>query len=66
MIVGSESGPNARPMDLDWAKSLRNQCVAAGIPFMLKQAHIDGKLMKAPELDGREWLERPATRKDGD
>lgn len=37
VIVGGESGPNARPMNPDWARSLRDQCAAAGIPFMFKQ-----------------------------
>ena len=37
VIVGGESGPGARPMHPDWARSLRDQCVAAGVPFMFKQ-----------------------------
>ena len=37
VIVGGESGPNARPMHPDWARSLRNQCAAAGVPFHFKQ-----------------------------
>lgn len=37
VIVGGESGPNARPMHPDWARSLRDQCQAAGVPFMFKQ-----------------------------
>ncbi len=37
VIVGGESGPNARPMHPDWARSIRNQCVAAGVPFFFKQ-----------------------------
>lgn len=37
VIVGGESGPNARPMHPDWARSLRDQCVAAGVPFFFKQ-----------------------------
>jgi protein gp37 len=37
IIVGGESGPNARPMHRDWAATLRDQCVAAQTPFMLKQ-----------------------------
>ncbi len=36
-IVGGESGPGARPMRPDWARSLRDQCHAAGIPFFFKQ-----------------------------
>lgn len=37
IIVGGESGANARPMHPDWARSLRDQCAAAGVPFLFKQ-----------------------------
>jgi protein gp37 len=37
VIVGGESGPGARPMHPDWARSLRDQCAAAGVPFHFKQ-----------------------------
>jgi protein gp37 len=37
VIVGGESGSSARPMRPDWARSLRDQCVAAGVPFFFKQ-----------------------------
>jgi protein gp37 len=37
VIVGGESGPKARPMHPDWARSLRDQCAAAGVPFFFKQ-----------------------------
>ncbi|MCG3208646.1 MAG: hypothetical protein FOGNACKC_02258 [Anaerolineae bacterium] len=37
VITGGESGPGARPMHPDWARSLRDQCVEAGIPFFFKQ-----------------------------
>jgi protein gp37 len=37
VICGGESGPGARPMHPDWARSLRDQCVAAGVPFLFKQ-----------------------------
>ncbi|AVI03695.1 hypothetical protein SEA_CONFIDENCE_65 [Gordonia phage Confidence] len=36
-IVGGESGHGARPMHPAWARSLRDQCVAAGVPFLFKQ-----------------------------
>lgn len=36
-VVGGESGPGARPMNPDWVRSLRDQCVAAGVPFLFKQ-----------------------------
>lgn len=37
VIVGGESGLNARPMHPDWARGLRDQCAAAGVPFLFKQ-----------------------------
>jgi protein gp37 len=46
VVVGGESGPSARPMDLVWATSLRDQCARAGIPFHFKQG---GSVL------GREW-----------
>lgn len=45
VIVGGESGRNARPMHPDWARSLRDQCSEAQVPFLFKQwgewAHVD-------------------------
>jgi len=37
VIVGGESGPGARPMHPQWARALRDQCAAAGVPFLFKQ-----------------------------
>jgi len=37
VVVGGESGAGARPMHPDWARSLRDQCLAAGVPFFFKQ-----------------------------
>jgi protein gp37 len=37
VIVGGESGPGARPMEPEWAISLRRQCLSAGVPFFFKQ-----------------------------
>ena len=59
VIVGGESGHGARPMDAAWARSIRDQCVAAGIPYFFKQ--WGGRAAKAGgrELDGRTWDEMP-------
>lgn len=46
VIVGGESGPQARPMHPDWARSIRNQCQAAGVPFFFKQWGEWGQGMK--------------------
>ena len=35
--VGGESGPGARPMHPDWVRSIRDQCLSAGVPFFFKQ-----------------------------
>lgn len=37
VIVGGESGSEARPMHPDWARGVRDQCIAAGVPFHFKQ-----------------------------
>ncbi|WP_321574909.1 phage Gp37/Gp68 family protein [Burkholderia sp. BE17] len=37
VIVGGESGPGARPMQPEWARDLRDQCTAYGVPFLFKQ-----------------------------
>lgn len=37
VICGGESGPGARPMHPDWARSIRDQCKVAGVPFFMKQ-----------------------------
>jgi protein gp37 len=52
VIMGCESGPNRRPMDIDWARSIRDQCQAANVPFFLKQGEIDGEVVKMPQFDG--------------
>ena len=75
LVVGGESGPNARPMQIEWARSLRDQCVVAGVPYFFKQwgefhpttEYRDGKVFmnrigkKAAGrlLDGRTWDQYP-------
>lgn len=47
VICGAESGPHARPMQLEWARAVRDQCAAAGVAFFMKQlCDGDGKLTK--------------------
>ena len=59
VIAGGESGPNYRPMHLDWARGLRDACQNAGVPFFFKQ--WGGRTPKAlgRELDGALWDEMP-------
>lgn len=45
-ILGGESGPGARPMHPDWARSIINQCKSAGVPIFIKQIHVNGKMNK--------------------
>jgi len=52
VITGGESGPNYRPADPDWFRSLRDQCAAAGTPFLFKQ--WEGKSQIAIKKMGRE------------
>jgi protein gp37 len=51
IVVGGESGPGARPMHPDWARSLRDQCEAAGVPFFFKQWGAYAPLLKAHPVD---------------
>ena len=59
VICGAESGPGARPMDLDWVRTIRDQCEASGAAFFFKQAAENGKKIPTPELDGRTWTQMP-------
>src|SRR6266403_3506060 len=59
VIVGGESGPRARPMLVEWAREVRDQCKAAKVPLFFKQwgglrPKSGGRL-----LDGREWSQWP-------
>ncbi|MDE3789595.1 phage Gp37/Gp68 family protein [Sinorhizobium meliloti] len=67
VVAGGESGLGARPMHPDWARSLRDQCAAAGVPFLFKQwgewvpqvGAVDGwTIPDDPEIsriDHRDW-----------
>ena len=59
VVVGGESGPGARPMHPDWVRSLRDQCISAGVPFFFKQWGGVRKKTTGRILDGREWSEVP-------
>ena len=58
VIAGGESGPGRRPMELAWARSLRDQCYATGAAYFYKQ----GNAFRSGQdryLDGRTWDEFP-------
>jgi protein gp37 len=59
VIAGGESGPNYRPMDLAWARGIRDACQHSNVPFFFKQ--WGGRTPKAlgRELDGALWNEMP-------
>jgi len=60
VIMGGESGPGARPMHLDWARSVRDQCKAAGVAFFFKQwgAYAPAVLDAGPD-DEEPWRVDP-------
>ncbi|UXA11150.1 phage Gp37/Gp68 family protein [Mycobacterium sp. SMC-8] len=59
VIAGGESGPRHRPMELSWARDIRDACRTEGVPFFFKQ--WGGRTPKAAgrELDGQLWDEMP-------
>jgi protein gp37 len=59
VIVGGESGPGARPMEPEWVRQVRDQCLAKGVPFFFKQWGGVNKKRTGRELDGRTWDELP-------
>lgn len=59
VIVGGETGPRARLMELDWVRDVRDQCVEANTSFFFKQNVVDGRAISLPELDGKVWNEMP-------
>lgn len=59
VIVGGESGPGARPMLAPWVESIRDQCVAADVPFFFKQWGGVQKKKHGRRLEGRTWDQMP-------
>ena len=59
VIVGGESGPGARPMQPDWVREIRDQCIDSGVAFHFKQWGGVFKKRHGRELDGRTWDEMP-------
>jgi protein gp37 len=75
VIVGGESGQNARPMHPAWARSLRDQCRKAGVPYFFKQfgewadTRAAQIVSDGPVTDGNgnvlDWMHRSVTFADG-
>jgi protein gp37 len=59
VIVGGESGPGARPMEIEWVREIRDQCHANRVPFFFKQWGGVQKSRFGRELDGRTYDEFP-------
>ena len=55
VIAGGESGPGARPMQPEWVRDIRDQCIDAGVPFHFKQWGGVFKKRNGRELDGITW-----------
>ena len=59
VLLGGESGPRARPMNIEWVRVVRDQCIESAVAFNFKcwgglRPKARGRL-----LDGREWNEFP-------
>ena len=59
VIVGGESGPEARAMQSKWVFQIRDQCQKNGVPFFFKQWGGVNKSLAGRELDGKIWDEKP-------
>jgi protein gp37 len=59
VIVGGESGPEARPIDASWVTDIRDQCLRACVAFFFKQWGGVQKKRHGRELEGRTWDEMP-------
>lgn len=59
VICGGESGANARPMDVTWARHIRDMVKRQNIPFFFKQWGGANKKKTGKLLDGQEWFEYP-------
>ena len=58
-IVGGESGPGARPMDPQWVRDIRDNCLKEKVDFFFKQWGGVNKKKAGRELDGRLWNDMP-------
>lgn len=59
VVVGGESGPGARPMQVEWVRQIRDQCLRKKVPFFFKQWGGTNKKRTGRTLDGRTWDEMP-------
>ncbi len=59
VIVGGESGPNHRPMEAEWVRSIRDRSIAHDVPFFFKQWGGHTPKAGGRDLDGLTWDEMP-------
>ena len=59
ITVGAESGYRARPMNENWVRAIRDQCISAGIRFSFRRKPVDGQPVIDLSLDGVVWSQRP-------
>jgi protein gp37 len=59
VIAGGESGPYARPVDIEWIRKIRDRCIKYEVPFFFKQWGGFNKKKNGRVLDGRTWDELP-------
>jgi protein gp37 len=60
VIVGGESGPGARPMNAEWVREVRDQCLSSGVAFFFKQWGGLRPKSGGRKLDDQEWNGFPA------
>ena len=58
VIVGGETGPDARPMDAAWPQAIRDQCLSADVPFFFKSWGGSGRI-NCRTIDGQAWEQFP-------
>lgn len=63
VIAGGESGPGARPIELDWVRGIRDQCIESKVPFFFKQWGGVNKKKNGRTLDNRTWSQMPKVRR---
>jgi protein gp37 len=61
VIVGGESGPGARPIEVAWVEDIQSQCAKSGVKFFFKQWGGVFKKRTGRELNGRTWNEMPVS-----
>lgn len=59
VIVGGESGPGARPVDAQWVREIRDNCLRQDVAFFFKQWGGIRPKSGGRQLDGREWSQFP-------